>query len=121
MLQESDDEEQMSQFPPSSSAAGEKMQYSDTTSDSECTPLNIRRKNQKVQAEKQEALVNEVLLTVKEHFKKPRTTEDRFDVICKTVAMKLRELPKHQMLIAEKLINDTLFQAEMGNLTLPIK
>lgn len=62
-----------------------------------------------------------MLLTVKEHFKKPRTTEDRFDVIGKTVSMKLRDVPKHQMLIAENLINDTLFQAEMGNLTLTHK
>lgn len=57
-----------------------------------------------------------LLSTVKEHFKKPRTTEDRFDVIGKTVSMKLQNLLKYQkMLIAEKLEKDTLFQAEMGN------
>lgn len=32
--------------------------------------------------------------------------------------MKLRGLPKDQMLIAEKIINETLFEAEMGKLTL---
>jgi len=35
--------------------------------------------------------------------------------------MKLRSLPRGQMLIAEKLINDTLFLAEMGQLNLSHK
>lgn len=64
------------------------------TSDSELTPINIRRKKQRIEAEKQEALANEVLLTVKDHFRKPGIKEDRFDMIGKTVAMKLRDLPK---------------------------
>ncbi|XP_023228021.1 uncharacterized protein LOC111628457 [Centruroides sculpturatus] len=66
----------------------------------------------------QESLTNEILLTVKDHFKKPHVQNDRFDIFGKNVAMKLRGLPKQQMLIAEKLINETLFQAEMGTLTL---
>lgn len=88
------------------------------TSDSELTPINIRRKKQKIEAEKQEALANEVLLTVKDHFRKPVIKEDRFDMSGKTVAMKLRDLPKDQMLSADRIINDTLFLAEMGSLTL---
>jgi hypothetical protein len=31
--------------------------------------------------------------------------------------MKLRELPKEQRILAEKIINETLFLAEMGHLT----
>nr|CAI5836731.1 unnamed protein product [Callosobruchus analis] len=66
-------------------------------------------------------LSNEVLQSVNEHFKRPPVKEDRFDiqVFGKNVAMILRELPKQQRLLAEKIINDTLFQAEMDTLTLP--
>nr|CAI5867244.1 unnamed protein product [Callosobruchus analis] len=64
-------------------------------------------------------LPNAVLQSVNEHFKRPPVKEDRFDIFGKNVAMILRELPKQQRLLAEKIINDTLFQAEMGTLTLP--
>ncbi|GBP09543.1 hypothetical protein EVAR_76553_1 [Eumeta japonica] len=66
-------------------------------------------------------LSNEVLHSVNEHFKRPLLKDDRFDIFGKNIAIKLRELPKQQRLIAEKIINETLFQAEMGNLTLPQK
>jgi len=59
-----------------------------------------------------------VFLTVKDHFRKPVIKEDRFDISGKTVAMTLRDLPKDQILFADRIINDTLFQAEMGSLTL---
>ncbi|KAJ8882904.1 hypothetical protein PR048_014736 [Dryococelus australis] len=65
-------------------------------------------------------MTNEVLLTVKGHFKRPSVPDDRIDVFGKSVAIIiLCSLPKHQMLIAKKIINDTLFQAEMGVLPLP--
>lgn len=64
---------------------------------------------------------NEILVSVKDHFKKPRLEEDRFDIIGKAIAIKLRGLPKQQMLISEKIINDALFQAEMGCLTMTHK
>lgn len=63
------------------------------------------------------ALTNEVLLSVKDHFKRPRTQEDRFDVYGKNVAMKMRDLAKLQRILAEKIINDVLSEAEMGNLS----
>ncbi|BES93700.1 Alcohol dehydrogenase transcription factor Myb/SANT-like [Nesidiocoris tenuis] len=44
-------------------------------------------------------------------------SEDRFDLIGKTVALKLRNLPKGQMLIAENLIHQVLFQAELETLS----
>nr|CAI5857930.1 unnamed protein product [Callosobruchus analis] len=62
-------------------------------------------------------LTNEVLTSVKEHFKRPAPQEDRYDLFGKTIAMKLRTLEKKQRLIAEKIINDTLFEAELGNIT----
>lgn len=52
---------------------------------------------------------------MRDHFKRPRpiVTEDRCDVIGKNVAMKLRALDTKQIIIAEKLINDLLFEAEI--------
>lgn len=57
--------------------------------------------------------------SVRDHFKRPRpiVTEDRCDVIGKNVAMKLRALDTKQIIVAEKLINDLLFEAEIGHLT----
>lgn len=66
-------------------------------------------------------LSNEVLLSVREHFKKPQEVEDRYDHFGKTVAMRVRSLEKRQRLIAEKMINDILFEAEMGSLTMPLR
>lgn len=65
----------------------------------------------RVEREKQVALAMRYgsLLTVKKHSKKNVTKEDHFDVINKIVAMKLRDLPKNQLLIAENFITDTLF------------
>ncbi|XP_023241025.1 uncharacterized protein LOC111639383 [Centruroides sculpturatus] len=81
------------------------------------TPVQTRRSlHPKRSRVDQKSLTNEILLTVNDHFKKPHVRDDRFDIFGKNVAMKLRGLPKQQMLIAEKLINETLFQAEMGNL-----
>lgn len=79
------------------------------------TPRSQRRSKGKVQPE--QVLENEVLLSVRDHFKKPRLEEDRFDIIGKAIAIKLRGLPQQQMLIAENIVNETLFQAEMGRLT----
>jgi len=44
--------------------------------------------------------------------------EDRYDVSAKGFAMRLREMEKRQRIIAEKLMNDILFEGEMGSLTL---
>lgn len=42
--------------------------------------------------------------------------EDRYDMIGRNVATKLREIPNKQRIFAEKLINDVLFEAELGSL-----
>lgn len=65
-------------------------------------------------------LKNDVLRSVKRHFDKAlNEKEDRFDIFGKSVALKLRDLEDEQRIIAEKIINDTLFEAEMGNLKWP--
>lgn len=61
-------------------------------------------------------LTNDVLLSVRGHFKRPAptsATEDRYDLLGKSIAIKLRSIEKPQRLIAEKIINDPLFDAEM--------
>lgn len=49
-----------------------------------------------------------------EYFKRPETEED---IIAKGWAMKLKKLTPDQRRFAEKTINDTIFEAEMGTLT----
>lgn len=59
---------------------------------------------------KDESITDELLKSVRDHFKRPRDkTEDRCDAIAKNIAMKLR--------VIEKLINYLLFEAEIGHLT----
>lgn len=58
----------------------------------------------------------EVLMNVKEYFKPAKTTDDRYDIFGKMVAMKLRDLRSDQKRWAEKFIFDILFEAEGGSL-----
>lgn len=67
-----------------------------------------------------EELSNDVLVSVRDHFKKPRLQEDRYDLLGKSIAMRLRSLDKRQGLIVEKKINDILFDAEIGMLNAPL-
>lgn len=64
-------------------------------------------------------MTNDVLLSVRDHFKKPSPQEDRYDLMGKSIAMRIRSLEKRQRLIVEKRINDLLFEAEMGMLNVP--
>nr|CAI5834223.1 unnamed protein product [Callosobruchus analis] len=65
----------------------------------------------------QTQLTKEVLATVNNHFKRPRTTDDRFDIVGKNVATKPRYLTNDQRRLAEKFIDDILFEAEGRTLT----
>lgn len=69
----------------------------------------------------QSALTNEVLLSVKDHFKRPQIKDDRFDLFGKNVATKLCDLSNSQRVLAEIFINDILFEVEMNNLTISHK
>lgn len=42
--------------------------------------------------------------------------EDEFDAIGRNIAAKLRSMKLDQRIIAEKLLNDILFEAQLGNL-----
>lgn len=59
------------------------------------------------------------MVSVRYYFKKPRIDEDRYDLFGKTVAMRFRDMENRQRLFAEKMINDILFDAEMGTLNTP--
>nr|CAI5863717.1 unnamed protein product [Callosobruchus analis] len=48
-----------------------------------------------------------------------RTCRTQSFKVSMSISNILQELPKQQRLLAEKIINDTLFQAEMNTLTLP--
>lgn len=61
------------------------------------------------------------MLSVKDHFKQPRIKDHRFDVFGKNVAINLCDLSNSQRVLAEKLINDILFETEMNNLTISHK
>lgn len=90
------------------------------STDEQTGPTNIsvnNRPQSRPSKKKADSIVSDVLLSVQNHFKRPAIKEDRYDVFAKSVAIKMRELSKTQRLIAEKIINDTLFEAELGNLT----
>lgn len=79
------------------------------------------KKNYNSKRNRNDDLSKDVLLSVRDHFKKPQTVEDRYDFFGKTVAIRLRGLENRKGLIAEKMINDILFEAEMGSLSVPIR
>lgn len=58
-------------------------------------------------------------MSVRDHFKKPQSQDDRYDLLGKSVACRVRALEKRQRLIVEKRINDILFEAEIGTLNMP--
>ncbi|XP_077287977.1 uncharacterized protein LOC143912562 isoform X4 [Arctopsyche grandis] len=60
------------------------------------------------------ALVTDVLKTVQEHFKR---LEDRPDPFGQKVGRILQEVTKIQRIIAERIIGEVLFEAQMGTLT----
>lgn len=46
-----------------------------------------------------------------------KTQEDKYDIIGKNFSNKLKELPKEIGIVAEMLICDILFEAQLGNIT----
>lgn len=68
---------------------------------------------------KVEDLTTGVLVSVRDHFQKPSRQDDRYDIMGKSFAMRIRALEKRQALIVEKRINDLLFEAEMSTFDVP--
>ena len=82
---------------------------------------NRPRTSKRISRSDEASLTHDVLLSVQNHFKRPAVLDDRFDIYAKTVAFKIRDLPNEQRLLAERIINDTLFVAEMGKLDIGLK
>ncbi|VVC96929.1 unnamed protein product [Leptidea sinapis] len=84
------------------------------------SPAHGSASKRQTKRKKNEDLTKVVLQSIQDHFKRPTYQDDRYDIIGKMVALKLRDFKnKQQQLLAEKIINETLFEAEMGNLTMP--
>lgn len=64
---------------------------------------------------KQRSVGNSHLLKVQKEFDSDKEVDD-YDIIGKNLANKLRRLPKDVGIIAEKLMNDILFEAHLGNI-----
>ncbi|KAL5235137.1 hypothetical protein ACI65C_002547 [Semiaphis heraclei] len=65
------------------------------------------------QLEECDSILSVIGKRLKESTSKP---ESKFDLIGKTWAYKLSEIKKEQIICAEKLINDVLYEAELGKL-----
>lgn len=89
-----------------------------TSTDTTCTKSQSTKS---LKRNSETALTNDDLLLVQNHSKRPAPQDDRYDILGKGVALKLRDLEKTQRLLAEKIINETLFEAETGNLTISHK
>ncbi|KAG5896356.1 hypothetical protein JTB14_005834 [Gonioctena quinquepunctata] len=73
------------------------------------TPTANRVKKQKLDDKKKEELLQNITTKLDEK-------EDEFDVTGKHIANKLRNVSRDQMIYAEKIIMDVLFQAQLGTL-----
>lgn len=80
-----------------------------------CLQLKIRKK--KKRKTKSEDQAEDVFAPLVERLRSSFNKDDQFAIFGKNVAAKLKVLPKETRLYTEKLINDLLFQAEMGNIT----
>ncbi|VVD05954.1 unnamed protein product [Leptidea sinapis] len=111
-----DDESTDNESPPATQSTQQSPPATQTTSQS--TPdtrsiTNTLFNRSRPKRNANENLTTQVFQSVQNHFKRPAITNDRFDIYGANVAAKLRDLTKHQRILAEKLINETLFLAEV--------
>ena len=81
-----------------------------TQSKSDTTPIPPRRRNNKRERE-----IDSIITSVGKRLTEART-EDSHDIFGRNIANKLRNLPNDQRIYLEKIINDAVFEAELGNL-----
>ena len=59
-----------------------------------------------------------LLDTIHNHLKKPKIEDDKYEILAKNIAIKMKEMANDtQRLLAEKIINETLFMGTLGELT----
>ena len=87
--------------------------HHDSTPSGSATGGSLKRKRKSNKVDEQ---TDEILTMVSERLRKNTTNnDDPLDIYGKHVAAKLRSLPKQTRIYTEKLINDIIFEAEMGN------
>lgn len=79
------------------------------------TSSSATRKSSKRKRQTKVDEADEVLTMVGERLRNQKA-DDAFNIFGNNVAAKLRTLPRQTRLYTEKLINDLLFEAEMGNI-----
>lgn len=95
---------------PSSSNRSGTTQTSYATDENLLTPSKTKIKKRKCAAIEDKA--NQILNVVSARLNE--SAEDEFSIVGKNIAAKLRKLSKETKIYTEKLINDLLFQAELG-------
>ncbi|XP_076057232.1 uncharacterized protein LOC143034769 [Oratosquilla oratoria] len=101
--------------PKTSLEASTSCQTNEPTLVSNCTESGALTKSKKPQRKRKVDQTDAVLSLIGEHFKSSRP-EDYFDIMGKNFATTLRHVAKDQRLYAVKLMNDVLFEAQLGNL-----
>lgn len=76
-----------------------------------CPQINVPRSTPKRKISKADEILEKVSHQL------DYVKEDKFDIIGKNIANKLRELPSNIATVTEKLLNDIAFEAQMGNIT----
>lgn len=95
--------------------------YSESSNSSNCRQPSSSTNYQSTKKMKSE-LSDDALVSLRGHLgDRSRDVlekqEDRFDIFGRIVAVKMRDLGTRQRILVEKLINDSLFEAELGHLT----
>lgn len=109
-------------FSPRPLETEEDSQLSQDSAISENTAASSYTKTPSLSKKRQRKPVDprdELLRTINEKLQQPiqnAREKDRFDIFGDNVAIKLRALPENQRIMAEKLINDVLFEAESNSL-----
>lgn len=83
------------------------------------TPVSLNENTTGLQKKRKTTVQNKAQDVLEKVNKQLERNEkrDNFDDIGKNFANKLRELPKVTSIIAEKMINDILYEAQMGNIS----
>lgn len=112
----SQDDSETSRCPPETPVAVLSESTQSSSKMNSATPSLNKRRRLKPKKSPDQAVdkADEILNVITAKLYNP---EDEFSLIGKNIAIKLRRLPKETRIFTEKLFNDILFQAELGNIT----
>ena len=95
----------------------EELLPSDGSASNPPTPIPIPSFKKRKKSASNPTNAMEQLVTVIGERLQNTPTEDQYDCVGKNLAAKLRSIPAPQRIYAEKLINDVMFAAELGQLS----